>query len=107
MGFREILELLLADQILVLESRCWVLTQHQGLLNETHWMEAAMLILTRREGEEIIVNERMRIRVLKTSGGRCKLAFDAPESDRIRRAELPPLEEEVIQRTAAAIGLPR
>ena len=66
-----------------------------------------MLVLSRREGEEIIVNERMRIRVLKTNSGRCQLAFDAPESDRIRRAELPPLEEEVIQRTAAAIGLPR
>jgi carbon storage regulator CsrA len=70
-------------------------------------MEAAMLVLSRREGEEIIVNERMRIRVLKTNGGGCQLAFDAPESDRIRRAELPPFEEEVIQTTAAAMGLPR
>ena len=66
-----------------------------------------MLVLSRREGEEIIVNERMRIRVLKIKGGGCQLAFDAPESDRIRRAELPPFEEEVVQRTAAAMELPR
>ena len=66
-----------------------------------------MLVLSRREGEEIIVNERMRIRVLKIKGGGCQLAFDAPESDRIRRAELPPFEEEVIQGTATALGLPR
>ena len=66
-----------------------------------------MLILSRREGEEIVVNERMRIRVLKTNGGGCKLAFDAPESDRIRRAELPPFDEDVMERTTAPVVLPR
>lgn len=66
-----------------------------------------MLVLSRREGEEIVVNERMRIRVMKTSGGGCKLAFDAPETDRIRRAELPPFEDDVRPKTAAALGLPR
>ena len=66
-----------------------------------------MLVLSRREGEEIVVNERMRIRVIKTNGGGCKLAFDAPESDRIRRAELPPFEENVTESVAAPVGLPR
>ena len=66
-----------------------------------------MLVLSRREGEEIVVNERMRIRVLKTSGGGCKLAFDAPESDRIRRAELPPLDEWVTPSPLAALGDPQ
>ena len=66
-----------------------------------------MLILSRREGEEIVVNERMRIRVLKTNGGGCKLAFDAPASDRIRRAELPPFDEDVMESTTAPMGLPR
>ena len=68
-----------------------------------------MLVLTRREGEEIVVNERMRIRVVKTSGGGCKLAFDAPQSDRIRRAELPPMEVEVdpLPGTTAVMRRPR
>ncbi len=66
-----------------------------------------MLILKRRVGEEIVVNERIRIRVLDTGKGGCLLAFDAPESDRIRRAELPPFEEEIVQKTAACMGLPK
>ena len=47
------------------------------------------LVLKRREGEEIVVNERMRIRVVKVKGGSCKLAIDAPHTDVIRRGELP------------------
>lgn len=64
-----------------------------------------MLVLKRRLGEEIVVNERMRIRVVATSNGGCRLAFDAPDSDRIRRAELPPVEEDMLQRTAASTEL--
>ncbi len=64
-----------------------------------------MLSLKRRVGEEIVVNERIRIRVLDTRNGGCRLAFEAPESDRIRRAELPPFEEDVVQKTAACMGL--
>ena len=64
-----------------------------------------MLILKRRLGEEIVINERMRIRVVETSNGGCRLAFDAPETDRIRRAELPPRQEDLLQRTAASMEL--
>ncbi len=70
-------------------------------------MEVAMLVLKRRKGEEIIVNERIRIFVVETSSGGCSLAFDAPESDRIRRAEIPPFEEAVIQKTATALQVQR
>ena len=66
-----------------------------------------MLVLKRRVGEEIVVNERIRIRVLKTSKGGCQLGIDAPESDCIRRAELPPFEEGIVQKTAACMGLPK
>ena len=62
-----------------------------------------MLVLKRRRGESIIVNERIRILVVKTSGGGCSLAFDAPESDQIRRAELPPFEETVVKPQASAL----
>ena len=66
-----------------------------------------MLVLRRRKGEEIIVNERMRIVVIETSDGSCSLAFDAPASDRIRRAELPPFQEDIVQRTASALRVQR
>ena len=61
------------------------------------------LVLQRREGEEIIVNERMRIRLLKTRDGSCSLAINAPGSDFIRRAELPAFGESVIQATASEL----
>ena len=64
-----------------------------------------MLVLKRRKGEEIIVNERMRIVVMETGDGSCSLAFDAPVSDRIRRAELPAFEETLIQQTASRLGV--
>ena len=64
-----------------------------------------MLVLKRRKGEEIIVNERMRIVVMETGDGSCSLAFDAPVSDRIRRAELPAFEESLIQQTASRMGV--
>jgi len=65
------------------------------------------LVLRRREGEEIIVNERMRIRVVGTGNGSCRLAIDAPPCDVIRRAELPAFEESVIQSTAAGLAVPK
>jgi carbon storage regulator CsrA len=66
-----------------------------------------MLVLKRKEGEEIVINERMRIRVVKIEGSGCRLAFDCPPTDRIRRAELPPFVEDAVQETAVTIGLPR
>jgi carbon storage regulator CsrA len=63
-------------------------------------MEVEMLVLKRHAGEEIIINERIRIRVLDTGHGSCRLAFEAPDSDRIRRAELLPFAEDLVQRTS-------
>ena len=64
-----------------------------------------MLVLKRRIGEEIIINERLRIRVLEVGGGGCRLAFDAPDSDRIRRAEVPPFYEDLLQETANSFSV--
>jgi carbon storage regulator CsrA len=71
-----------------------------------------MLVLSRREGEEIVINERLTIRIVKIKGGGCRLAFDGPATDLIRRAELPPFElppaiNDTIERLPVAIGLPR
>lgn len=61
-----------------------------------------MLVLRRRIGEEIIINDEIRIVVSQTTDGSCSLAIEAPESYRIRRAELPPFEESIVQKTASA-----
>ena len=61
-----------------------------------------MLVLKRREGEEIIINDEIRILVRRTTDGSCSLAIEAPDSYRIRRAELPEFQEAVIQKTASA-----
>lgn len=61
-----------------------------------------MLVLKRRKGEEIIINEEIRISVTQTTDGSCRLAIEAPDSYRIRRAELPDFQESLIQRTASA-----
>jgi len=71
-----------------------------------------MLVLSRREGEEIVINERLTIRVIKIRGGGCRLAFEGPATDVIRRAELPPFElppakNDASEQSAVAIGLPR
>lgn len=61
-----------------------------------------MLVLKRRKGEEIIINDEIRIFVTQTTDGSCRLAIEAPDCYRIRRAELPDFQEDVIQRTASA-----
>lgn len=66
-----------------------------------------MLVLSRREGEEIVINERLTIRIVKARGGGCRLAFDGPSTDIIRRSELSPFVENTVPRTTKAIGLPR
>ena len=65
-----------------------------------------MLVLRRRKGEEIIVNDRIRIVVTEIGNGSCSLAFEAPLSDQIRRAELPSFQEAIVQRTASSLQLP-
>lgn len=61
-----------------------------------------MLVLKRRKGEDIIINDDLRIVVTQTTDGSCSLAFEAPESYRIRRGELQSFSESIIQRTALA-----
>ena len=62
-----------------------------------------MLVLRRRIGEEILINDNIRIVVAQTTDHSCSLAIEAPKSYRIRRAELPPFQESIIHRTASAL----
>ena len=47
-----------------------------------------MLILTRKIGEGVVLNENITIRVIEISKGVVKLGFDAPKDMLILREEL-------------------
>lgn len=47
-----------------------------------------MLLITRREGEGIVINGTMEIKVLEIRGGRVKLGFEYPVGNTVFRQEL-------------------
>jgi carbon storage regulator len=47
-----------------------------------------MLVLSRKIGETIQISDDIRVTVKQVSGGRVRLAIEAPESIRIRREEI-------------------
>lgn len=47
-----------------------------------------MLLITRREGEGIVINGTMEIKVLEIRGGRVKLGFEYPAGNTVFRQEL-------------------
>lgn len=47
-----------------------------------------MLVLTRRVGEQIIIDENIRLEVLEVRGGKVRLGLEAPPSVRIDRMEI-------------------
>ena len=51
-------------------------------------LESTMLILTRKIGEEIVINENTRISIQRIRGGRVRVAIDAPQEVSILRGEL-------------------
>lgn len=48
-----------------------------------------MLVLTRRIGEEIVIDGDIRLTVLAVKGRRVRLGIIAPSSTQVRREELP------------------
>ena len=48
-----------------------------------------MLVLSRKEGEEIVVGDNIKIVVTKIVGGRVSIGIEAPKSVKIVRSELP------------------
>ena len=70
-----------------------------------------MLVLSRKQGESIVVGTAIRVTVIELRGGRVRLGIEAPAHVNVRRQELqaealtPPLRirsSEVPSRTAAA-----
>jgi carbon storage regulator len=49
-----------------------------------------MLVLTRRVGEEIVIDGTIRVRVVMVRGGITRLGITAPPSVRVTRSELFP-----------------
>lgn len=47
-----------------------------------------MLVLSRRPGEEIIINGNIRVTVVSVKGDRVRVGIDAPESIPVDRAEI-------------------
>jgi len=47
-----------------------------------------MLVLSRKLGEEIVIDDQIRVTVVKVQGGRVRIGIDAPESVRVLRKEL-------------------
>ena len=47
-----------------------------------------MLVLTRRTGEEIVIDGHIRVRVTLVQGDRVRLGIMAPENVRVDRAEV-------------------
>ncbi|MBY0231117.1 MAG: carbon storage regulator CsrA [Gemmataceae bacterium] len=47
-----------------------------------------MLVLSRKVGEEIVIGDSIRLRVLAVNGNQVKLGFEAPRSVSIHRQEL-------------------
>jgi carbon storage regulator CsrA len=87
----------------VVVSECWVLSQHWVGKKNYRIRGTAMLVLRRRKGEQIIINEEIRIYVAQASEGSCTLSIEAPSSFVIRRGELPPFDKRVPRGISSAI----
>ena len=49
-----------------------------------------MLVLSRKEGESIIINENITIVVARIQGGKVRIGIEAPKDVPVRRQELHP-----------------
>ncbi len=47
-----------------------------------------MLVLSRRQSETIVIGDNIRVQVLEISGGRVRLAIEAPSSIPVDREEI-------------------
>lgn len=47
-----------------------------------------MLVLSRKCGEEIVIDGNIRVQVIQSGGGRVRLGISAPDDVAIKRAEI-------------------
>ena len=60
-----------------------------------------MLVLSRKVGEEIVIGDNIRVRVLAVQGNQIRLGFVAPREVSIQRLELLESGREIKQRPAS------
>jgi carbon storage regulator len=65
-----------------------------------------MLVLSRKDGESIRIGSDVIVKVSKISGGRVKLAIEAPNDVRIQRGELGDLPESKVPSSNTATPPP-
>jgi carbon storage regulator len=63
-----------------------------------------MLVLSRRPGEEIIINGNIRVTVVSVKGDRVRIGVDAPASVPVDRAEVHKRRKEFCEPTAVLVG---
>jgi carbon storage regulator len=49
-----------------------------------------MLVLSRKDGEEIAIGDNVKIKVLSSGRGRVRIGIEAPRNVAVSRTELPP-----------------
>lgn len=50
-----------------------------------------MLVLSRKVGQKIVIDERVTVTITRVSGGRVSIGIEAPPGVHVRRSELEPL----------------
>ena len=50
-----------------------------------------MLVLARKQGQTIVIDDRIKITLVKVKGGTVRVGIEAPDEVPIRRGELGPL----------------
>ncbi|HEV7281436.1 MAG TPA: carbon storage regulator [Pirellulaceae bacterium] len=63
-----------------------------------------MLVLTRKAQEEILIGDSIRISIVRIKGNTVRLGIEAPRDVRVVRAELPPNEDDGVERTEILFG---
>jgi len=55
---------------------------------ELHYREADMLVLSRKEGEQLVIGDNVVLTINRISGNRVAIGIEAPREVRIVRGEL-------------------
>jgi len=75
------------------DMRKWVFVAYSLLLSEARphqslTEEIDMLVLSRKIGESILINENVTVTVVSIQGNKVRLAIDAPRDVKVDRAEV-------------------
>lgn len=66
-----------------------------------------MLVLSRKLNEQIRIDDRVTVTVLRVKGNSVRLGIDAPKDVRVVRGELPPLDDGTHKQAPLSRKLPR